>query len=87
MHIVIDIPDNDYKSLVNPYQFNEHLCSRLKEIVRQGTLLPKGHGDLIDRGELKTHFIGTEQGTDLEVYLEPTIINAPPIIKADKEDE
>ena len=51
------------------------------------TPLPKGHGDLIDRGELKTHFVGTEQGTDLEVYLEPTIIDAHVIIPADKESE
>ena len=52
-----------------------------------GIPLPKGHGDLIDRGKLKTHFIGTEQGTDLEVYLEPTIIGASTIIPADKEQK
>ena len=50
--------------------------------IFDGTPLPKGHGRLIDANELKTHFIGTEQGTDLEVYLEPTIINAPTIIEA-----
>ena len=59
--------------------------SKLLDAFRNGTPLPKGHGDLIDRGELKTHIVGTEQGTDLEVYLEPTIINAPTIIKAESE--
>lgn len=54
--------------------------------ILNGTVLQKGHGRLIDAGKLKTHFIGTEQGTDLEVYLVPTIINAPTIIEADKED-
>lgn len=41
---------------------------------------------MIDADKLKTHFIGTEQGTDLEVYLEPTIIDAPTIIEADKDE-
>lgn len=54
--------------------------------VKNGTVLEEGHGRLIDAGKLKTHFIGTEQGTDLEVYLVPTIIDAPTIIEADKED-
>lgn len=53
--------------------------------IAKGIIIPKGHGDLIDRRELKTHFIGTEQGTDLEVYLESTIIDAQAIIEADKE--
>ena len=43
MQIVIDIPNNQYKKLVNPYQHNEMISTRLKEIVRNGTPLPKGH--------------------------------------------
>ena len=71
--------EEDYKAFSHPVWL-----AILMESIRSGVPLPKGHGDLIDRGELKTHFIGTEQGTDLEVYLEPTIINATPIIEADK---
>lgn len=59
-----------------------NICERIKN----GTPLPKGHGRLIDADRLKTHFVGTEQGTDLEVYLETTIIDAPTIIEADKEE-
>lgn len=70
---------------------NEMYCgiydAELYKAIANGTPLPKGHGDLIDRGELKTHIVGTEQGTDLEVYLEPTIINAPTIIEADRSEE
>lgn len=54
--------------------------------IANGTVLQKGHGRLIDADKLKTHFIDTEQGTDLEVYLESTIIEAPTIIEADKEE-
>ena len=39
MQIVIDIPDDDYKKLVNPYQHNEKWCERLKRIVMNGTPL------------------------------------------------
>lgn len=54
--------------------------------INKGTILPKGHGRLIDADKLKTHFVSTEQGTDLEVYLQPTIIDAPTIIEAYKEE-
>lgn len=52
MQIIINMPDNQYKKLVNSYQHNEAISTQLKEIVRNGTPLPKGHGDLIDRDEL-----------------------------------
>lgn len=95
IELVIKIPEWKYKSICERVEASKR-CGDvgidlnpaiIYEAIYNSTPLPKGHGDLIDRGELKTHFIGTEQGTDLEVYLEPTIINAPPIIKADKEDE
>ena len=82
MEIVIKIDEKDYQSLKDG-----RIPFNVLDVIMNGTILPKGHGDLIDRGELKTHFIGTEQGTDLEVYLEPTIINAPTIIEADAESE
>lgn len=88
IELVIKIPEELLEYFANHNCMSEDgwfsHSSKLLDAFRNGTPLPKGHGDLIDRGELKTHFIGTEQGTDLEVYLEPTIINAPPIIKADK---
>lgn len=82
MQIVINISNSTFTDLKRKQNRTE-----VDVAVLNGIPLPKGHGDLIDRGELKTHFIGTEQGTDLEVYLEPTIINAPTIIGADKESE
>ena len=88
IELVIKVPEELLEYFANHNCMNEDgwfsHSSKLLNAFRNGIPLPKGHGDLIDREELKTHFIGTEQGTDLEVYLEPTIINAPPIIKADK---
>ena len=52
MQIVIDIPDEYYKKLVNPYQHNEKWCERLKRIVMNGTPLPKGHGAIVDMNQL-----------------------------------
>ena len=65
MQIVIEIDDNLYTRLFD--NGDEYVADMRRACVaiRKGTPLPKGHGDLIDRGELKTHFIGTEQGTDL----------------------
>lgn len=84
MQIVIDLDEKEFRDFVDngkPISMNR-LCGALYH----GIPLPKGHGRLIDADRLKTHFVGTEQGTDLEVYLEPTIIEAPTIIPADKEN-
>ena len=37
--LIIEIPKEDYKKLVNPYQHNEIWCNRLKRMVMNGTLL------------------------------------------------
>lgn len=87
VELVIKVPEKQYY-IIRSELYNTFSSEMRKwglEAIRNGTPLPKGHGDLIDRGKLKTHFIGTEQGTDLEVYLEPTIINAPTIVGAESE--
>ena len=88
MKIVIDISEKD-KKFLDMYKDNSFIPKQILNIVldavKNGTPLPKGHGRLIDAGKLKMHYVGTELGNDLEVYLEPTIENAPTIIEADKE--
>ena len=80
MQIVIDISDEEYEDVKKAggcyYDFGKAILN--------GTPLPKGHGDLIDRDKLETHYVGTDLGTDLEAYLVSTIDEAPTIIKADK---
>lgn len=82
IELVIKIPEEIYQHYKKVWQ--KRRGSIPESCIAFGIPLPKGHGDLIDRRKLKTHFIGTEQGTDLEVYLESTIINAPTIIEEDK---
>ena len=86
MKTVIDIDEEDYNRIKDIPDAFDSLTSRVYKAIKNGTPLSK-HGRLIDADKLKTHFVGTEQGTDLEVYLEPTIINAPTIIEADREVE
>ena len=48
MQIIIDIPDEEYEIIKKsnaPMSWAEYL-------IKNGTPLPKGHGDLIDRQEL-----------------------------------
>lgn len=52
MQILIEIPDDEYKMLVNPYQWNEAQCMRLKRIVINGTVIPKNHGRLVDADQI-----------------------------------
>jgi hypothetical protein len=81
IELVIKIPEEEYEFCKK--QYDTECIDVLMIAVKEGIPLQKGHGDLIDRGKLKTHFIGTEQGTDLEVYLKSTVIGAEAIIKAD----
>ena len=78
IELVIRISEEDYKTLVN---IND---SRLPSIIARkhlfnaiaiGTPLPKGHGDLVDRNDLKY---------DKYNSYAYAIANAPTIIKADK---
>ena len=75
MQIVIDIPDRIYKMINAKYWLGSIDTDVLNKAIRIGTLLPKGHGRLIDADEL---FIDIEW-SDIE--------NAPTIIEADKEGE
>ena len=48
MQIVIDIPEKDYKDTLNGI----FAIDVVREAVKKGVPLPKGHGDLIDRSKL-----------------------------------
>ena len=86
MQIMIDIDEEIFNKLPEA-ELGGNIIEDVLEAVENGTVLPKGHGDLIDRGKLKTHYVGTDIGTDLEVYLVPTIDEALIVIEADTESE
>ena len=88
MKIVIDIPDQKYKWIVNnPQTYTDDLC----EAIRNGTPLPKGHGRIIDYGyvvDAIDDWINAEEYcyTNATDYLRNRIRNAPTIIEAEGSD-
>lgn len=88
MKLVIDIPENTYKqiqALARNNYFEHDICGNSMRRIANGTPLPRGHGDLIDRNDLLEY-------TDSNICAyTPTInrydiITTPTIIEADKED-
>ncbi len=86
MEIVINIPDEYHRNLLRNCRFSSEEIPVVSLAIATGTILPKGHGDLIDRSKLEMHYVGTDIGTDCPVYLLPTVDEAPAIVKADKEN-
>ncbi len=91
MQIVININENDYKTLmINGGNCSVSMAERIIDSVFKGKKLPKGHGRLIDADALKLtrHDIHVEEINYLHrcVSIE-NIDNAPTIIEADTESE
>lgn len=76
MQIVIKINEKDYHSLKDG-----HIPFNVLDVIMNGTILPKGHGDLIDRKVLMN--TPYEKGGFVEWYDE--IKYAPTIIEAESE--
>ena len=53
MQIVIDIPEAEYDLIVNDEACGLNVLTRA---IANGTPLPKGHGDLIDRNAVNEEF-------------------------------
>lgn len=84
MQIVIDISEEDYKILKKRYEFDNLFLNYYGKLIMHGTLLPKGHGRLIDADEI----IDTLGCSDRDMYVKACIEeDAPTIIEADKEDK
>ena len=93
MQIVIDISEKDYETMQHNVAIGKPICSLSEDImvskVVNGTPLPKGHGDLIDRRELKKDvYTTTEWNGDVHrIIYEASVDDAPTIIPADTESE
>ena len=53
MQVVIDIKEDDYKVFERQIVGNTTPRDRLFNAIKNGTPLPKGHGDLIDRSKIE----------------------------------
>lgn len=95
MQIVIDIPDGVYEvcRACEMISINEKdiVGGILSNAVAQGTLLPKGHGRLIDADELYDSFIDGREGYDCHTWsrieIGDLIEDTPTIVPADKGEE
>ena len=64
MQIVIDIPEEDYNFVKK--QVADGITNPLKICIANGTPLPKGHGDMVDRDAINSRFYGIWK--ELESY-------------------
>ena len=99
--VVIKIPDLVYESIIVGAEISRDEADVLFAI-RQGTVLPKGHGDLVDRDELKKtvrenlmntsnlHYENLIEAEAVNCGVESSISDiddAQIVIPADKEDD
>lgn len=95
--IVINMPDYMLNQIMIGYPFKlpSQFVAETYKIIRNGKILPKGHGKLIDAEKFNDaiyeRFEGIQfyEGTGYDVYsdLKESIENSPTIIEADKRDE
>ena len=85
MQIVIDIPTEDYEKMkwtsVKNGAKNE--LDYMRNLILNGTPLPKGHGRLIDADALKKDADYTNYDGYYHAYSSNAIYNAPTIIEAE----
>jgi hypothetical protein len=94
IELVIKIPEWKYKSICEGVEASKRggvvgVAPTIYEAIYNGTPLPKGHGDLIDRRDLKKEvYATTEWNGDIHrIIYEASVDNAKPIIETDKESK
>ncbi|MCR5475493.1 MAG: hypothetical protein K6F28_09880 [Lachnospiraceae bacterium] len=88
VEVVIRIPKDDIETIENLKR--QGFASRHEIAILNGTVLPKGHGRLIDVDKLRCDArYRREDGVFVYVPAVSisTIINAPTVIEADKDGE
>jgi hypothetical protein len=92
MKLIIDISNKTYEIIKNMLYFcdsqrsGKGITKEILTAIKQGTTLPKGHGDLIDRDELlaDSYPIDDWSGNEVNIVDVMTIKMADVIIEADK---
>lgn len=87
IQLVIEIPEQVYNNAKN-----DMLCGSilLVDSIKNGVVLPKGHGRLIDGDSLKKCFhygeANTNNENDMIMAVRRIIESAPTVIEADEEE-
>lgn len=87
IELVIKIPEEDFERCKKRFQMRIDIMG---DAIANGTPLPKGHGDLIDRKDLDITTITTDDysGNEvIDVVLKEDVDGASAIIEADKGEE
>ena len=87
MKYIIDIPEDVLKRTVFYREFRDlNDCVTTLKALEKAIPLPKGHGDLVDRRELKKEvYTITEWNGDIHrIIYEASVDDTPTIIEADK---
>lgn len=93
MEIVIKIPEEMYEWINDVNKFYEDYgISDFVGLIKNGTVLPKGHGKIIDESaitEIYTHKTEPKEVNGIQIYPRIEIIgtNAPTIIEADRSEK
>jgi hypothetical protein len=87
IELVIKISKDSYNATCNGCMLPPDVAN-VVNAIRNGTPLPKGHGDLIDRRELKKEvYTTTEWNGDIHrIIYEASIDDAKPIIEVESEE-
>lgn len=83
MQIVINIPDEVYNLCATDKYFVYNESEIIRKAIKNGVLLPKGHGRLIDADTLDKDFSKCACGDDCNFLICP-VYNQKVIIEADK---
>lgn len=84
MQIVIDIPEKDYNN-IEPFLNGQTIKGgfnlfKVLEMIKNGTILPKGHGRLIDADALREDFKASQKITFAERMDISCIVDHSPAI-------
>lgn len=92
IELVIQIPKKLYNQKVAIWNsmFGSTMLNDTDLAILSGQILPKGHGDLIDRQKLLSELdtmIEADSLREYDILFSSDVENAPTIIEADKEVE
>lgn len=80
MQVVIDISEEMYEEIIDESGIDTMIIP-FGDIIKNGTPLPKGHGDLIDKGVYRKEFLDSRDFEPMKI-----LDFQPVIVKADKEE-
>ena len=91
IQVVVTLTETDYNIICKFGYVPDSWSKDIGNAIREGIVLPKGHGDLIDRDRLigRCLFMSNDDTAieGMEYVTKGMIETAPTIIKADKDGE